>query len=212
MSHFLRCFRRPRAEGPILSSSTHPSYGAIEAALAGVHNIETRNRLSNHPLIRKTQRMGIPMKTIAVFLGILFTLLCIVLMAAMTSAFSGACIVAGHWILLQLSCPRSPYAYTTFWSTFLVGFWGSMAAFLPFSVFGVALQAYFMRASDRASRILRFALSVVWVGVDGAVGVPLVRRYCGVETLGMGYAVGAAYAAWAAGFFVFMVMVLCMLV
>ncbi|PBL04442.1 hypothetical protein ARMGADRAFT_1022857 [Armillaria gallica] len=164
MSAFSRCFRRSGGQGSILNDGTHPSYGAIEAALAGVHNIETRNRLLNHPLIRKARDTGIIAKTIIVLLTILFTLICIAITAAITSAFCGACIVAGHWILVHLSCPQSPYSHVSFWSTFLVGFWGSMAVFLPF---------------------------------DCAVGVPLVGHYYGIETLGLEYAVGAAYTAWA---------------
>ncbi|SJK99414.1 uncharacterized protein ARMOST_02713 [Armillaria ostoyae] len=211
MSAFYRCFRRSRAQGPILNDGTHRSYGAIEAALAGIHNIETRNRLLNHPLIRKTQGIGILAKTIVVLLTILFALICIAIMTAITSAFCGACIVVGHWLLLHLSCPQSPYSQVSFWSTFLVGFWGSMAAFLPFGVLSVSLQACFMRASDRAFRIFRFVLSILWVGVDCAAGVPLVGHYYGIERLGLEYAVGAAYTAWAVGWFVFTVTVLCML-
>ncbi|KAK0472002.1 hypothetical protein IW261DRAFT_1611756 [Armillaria novae-zelandiae] len=211
MSQFLRCFRRPRAQESLLNNSTHPSYGAIEATLAGVHGIETRNRLLNHPLIRKTYGKGILGKTIVVFLAILFTLICIAIMATLTSAFCGACFVAGHWILLHLSCPRSPYSHVSFWSTFLVGFWGAMAAFLPFGVLTVSPQACFRRASERAVKRFKFVLIIVWVGVDCVVGVPLVEYFYGIETLGLEYAVGAAYTAWALGCFVFTVAVLCML-
>ncbi|KAK0222938.1 hypothetical protein EDD85DRAFT_941271 [Armillaria nabsnona] len=192
MSAFYRCFRRSRSQGPILNDSTYRSYGAIEAALAA-------------------RGTGILAKTIIVLLTILFTLICIAIMAAITSAFCGACIVAGHWLLLHLSCPQSPYSHVSFWSTFLVGFWGSMAAFIPFGVLSVSLQACFRRASDRAFRILRFALSILWVGVDCAAGVPLVGHYYGIETLGLENTVVAAYTAWAVGCFVFTVTVFCML-
>ncbi|KAK0494130.1 hypothetical protein EDD18DRAFT_1177731 [Armillaria luteobubalina] len=211
MSQFFQCFRRSRSQESLLNNSIHPSYGAIEAALAGAHNIETRNRLLNHPLIRKTQDMGIFGKTIVILLAILFTLLCISLMATIASAFCGACIVAGHWLLLHLSCPRSPYSHVSFWSTFLVGFWGSMAAFLPFSVLSVSVQACFRSASERAFRRVKFVLSILWVGVDCAVGVPLIKHFYGIETLGLEYAVGAAYTAWAVCFFLFTVAVVCML-
>ncbi len=86
-----------------------------------------------------------------------------------------------------------------------------MAAFVPFGVLSVSLQACFRRASDRAFRILRFVLSILWVGVDCTAGVPLVGYYYGIETLGLEYAVGAAYTAWAVSFFVLTVIVLCIL-
>ncbi|SJK99415.1 uncharacterized protein ARMOST_02715 [Armillaria ostoyae] len=206
-------FGRSRAQGPILNDGTYPSYGAIEAALEGhVHNIEAHHRLVNHSIIRKAQGIEILAKVIGLLLAIPFALICVAIIVAIISAVSGAWLVVGHWILLHLSSPQSPYSQVSFWSTFLVGFWGSMAAFLPFGVLSISLQACFLRASDGAFRILSSVLSILWVGIYCVAGVPLVGHYYGIETLGLEYAVCAAYTAWAAGFFVFIVTVPCMLV
>ncbi len=86
-----------------------------------------------------------------------------------------------------------------------------MTAFLPFGVLSISLQARFIRASDGAQRFLSFMLSILWVGVDCVTGVPLVGHYYSIETLGLEYAVGAAYTAWAAAFFAFIVTLPCML-
>ncbi|KAK0472001.1 hypothetical protein IW261DRAFT_1509589 [Armillaria novae-zelandiae] len=211
MSQFLHSFRRSSAEGPILNNGTYSSYGSTEAALAGGHNIETRNRLLDRFGIREAQGIALIGQIILILFTLIpFVLICIAIPVALLSTGSGAWLVIGHWLLLHLSTPPNPNLYVSFWSTFLVGFWGSMAAFLPFSVLSISLKFCVIRASDRASRILEFVLGALWVGVDSAAGVPLVRHYYGIETLGIEYAVGAAYTSGAVCFFLLIVSLLCM--
>ncbi|PBL04441.1 hypothetical protein ARMGADRAFT_1070886 [Armillaria gallica] len=192
-------FGRSRTQGPILNDGTHRSYGAIEAAQA------------DHSRPREIHGIDILAKTIGLLLAIPFALICVAIIVAIVSAVSGGWLVVGHWLLLHLSSPQSPYSQVSFRSTFLVGFWGSMAAFVPFGVLSISLQACFLCASDGAQRILSFVLSILWAGVYCVTGVPLVGYYYGIETLGLEYAVGAAYTAWAAAFFAIIVTLPCML-
>ncbi|KAK0203386.1 hypothetical protein DFS33DRAFT_792976 [Desarmillaria ectypa] len=183
-----------RAQGPILDATSHiyPDYGAIEAALD--HAQAADNRAPYYA----GQGLGFLGRTI-VFLTILpFTFICITILAGIFSAFSGAWIVIGHWLWLHLSPATSPYSEASLWSTFLVGFWGSMATFLPLCVLNIPLHACFTCASGGVGMVLvlNAVLGIFKVGLDCVAGVPLVGHYYGIETLGLDYVVRAAYTGW----------------
>ncbi|KAK0457997.1 uncharacterized protein EV420DRAFT_1643348 [Desarmillaria tabescens] len=200
-------YGRVGAQGPILSatSRTYPDYGAIEAALT-VPSPAVANYRAPYDAGQGLSVLG---NIIGILILIPFTLIGIAICIGILSALCGACIVTGHWLWLHLSSATSPYSEASLWSTFLVGFWGSAATLLPFSVLNASLKACFMGASDGVGMvlILNVVLGFFKVGFDCVAGVPLVGYYYGIETLGLTYALCAAYTGGVIVSFVLMMIV-----
>ncbi|KAG7441144.1 uncharacterized protein BT62DRAFT_937383 [Guyanagaster necrorhizus] len=188
------------------TSHTYPDYGTIEV---GPGYSQAANNRAPYYASQSIEILG---KTVGFLIILPFTLICVAILAGIFSATSAAWIVTGHWFLLHLNTAPSPYSEASLWSTFLVGFWGSMATFLPFCVVDASIHACFWCAWGGAAMVwafLNFVLVGCKVGLDCVAGVPLVGHYFGIETLGLEYVVLAAYTGETVMLFV-MVGILCM--
>ncbi|KAK0222952.1 hypothetical protein EDD85DRAFT_796128 [Armillaria nabsnona] len=110
--------------------------------------------------------------TIGLLLAIPFALICVAIIVAIISGVSGGWLVVGQAIAPSQLPPKPLFP-----SRRLVDLPGWISG-----IHGCVSSAW----------ILRFVLSILWVGVDCAAGVPLVGHYYGIETLGLEYAAGSS--------------------